>query len=261
MLNQKRQAAAPRVHPNKLQDQVSRLKRRGHGSLNAELFQKLYFSTESRTALPDRGENAELKLPVQPSMKQFVAAQGAGYVKVEADAPKRSQCTYAREYHTMPLDAAPVLNELRGIIAQNSRTGSSTNQVVPGLSLSSATSNRAFYGSYGDKPVRAETIPAVLPECGIRINRDAKFMESKTVFQKDYKWHSQGSRMNIPEPSTRLDSLANKNPGTFNGMTSYKRVFGDERAPRYPGLQKSQSVPADALQAARARQAAAFSGR
>lgn len=264
MFNQKRQAAAaPRVHPNSCVGD-NRLKRRGHGSLNSELFQKLYFSTSSKTALPDHTENkAALQQSVQPSMKSL--NQGAGYVKSSLPAPQRSECTYSCEYKILPLDDAPVQKEMRQLIASKSRAGSSTNQVVEGLRLSSDTTTKAFYGSYGDKPARVDPAMFVKPDQNIRLSKDAKFMESKTVFQRDFKGHDEEVQRKFRLAASKcgagdqLDSL--KRRGKFDDMTSYKREFGKEPAARHPGaLSKSQSA-AQVLQRARAWQESAFSGR
>jgi hypothetical protein len=257
MLEQKRQA--PRAHPSTVALQESRLQRRGHSNLNAELFKKLYFSTSSKTAFPDHSANqSDLKEAAQPSMNEMKAlCQGAPRVQSQARAPQRSDCTYAHQYHQMPLDSAPVNNQLRELIAVSSRTGS--NKVVEGLSLSSVTTTRACYGSYGDKPARIEQAPIVKPEGYMRINSDARFLESKSVFQRDFRWQHDLQNINRKENGKSLDHLGGKQAGKFEDMTSYRREFGKDRPPRHPGLPKSQSV--DALRAMRAREAAIFSGR
>jgi hypothetical protein len=259
MFNQKRQAAAPRVHPNN-QNGESRLKRRGHGDLNAALLQKMYFATSSKNALPDHTMNqTTLIASAQPSMKSLHV--GPGYVKSEVPLPQRSQCTHAREYQVLPLDDAPVQREMRQLIASSSRKGQG--QVVEGLRLSSETTTKAYYGSFGDKLVQSQPASFAKPDQNIRLDRDSKFMESKTCFQRAYQGYDEALQKQFRQPVTNgmgyVDSPI-KRRGDFNDMTSYKREFGKEPIARYPGMPKSQSA-ADVLLGARARQAAAFSGR
>jgi len=257
MLSTKSKASVPRLPHFNAQTGDSRLVRRGHGNLNAELFQKLYFSTSSKQALPDHKAD-DIKQAVVPSMK--VLHVGGGYMKSEAPVPMRSHCTYSHEYHKMPLDDAPVTRALRTLIASTSRAGSSTNQVVEGLSLSSDTTNKAYYGCYGDKPVHAEVATIVRPEGYIRINHDARFMESKTVFQRDYPLYSETLQNKGRQPPQKSADERYIIKGKFDDMTSYKRGIGKDSPARYPGVGKSQSM-GDLLQAAKNRQAAAFSGR
>jgi len=258
MFNQKRQAAAPRVHPNSSTGD-DRLKRRGHSSLNSELFKKLYFCTSSRTALPDHtNDKVALQQSVQPSFKSL---NQPVYIKNSAPGAKRSECTHAREYKVHPLDDAPVQREMRQLIAQSSRSGSSTNQVVAGLRLSSDTTTKAFYGSYGDVPVRVDPAMFIPPMENIRLNRDAKFMESKTVFQRDFGGCSEEVQRKFRQDAAKsvADTTPLKRGGKFDDMTSYKREFGKEPTARNPGISHSQSA-ADILERGR-HQASAFSGR
>jgi len=265
MLDAKKPQGGIRIHPNTLALAGSSLGRRGIGNLNAELYKKLYFATSSSSALPNHTVNqADLRSAANPSMKSL--HQRAAPVQSQAPGAQRAHCTYSMEYQPLSLDGAPVLNELRHIIASNSRKGSEQNQVIEGLPFSSATTNKAFYGCYGDVPVRQEVATIVKPEPYMRINHQAKFLESKSCFQRDFRSHEDaGTNFNRRVvPAKSHDHLDNKTPGKVEDMTSYKRQFGRDRPPRYPGLMKSQSMPMDALsalQAQKAREAAAFSGR
>lgn len=263
MFKQRPKAIQPRVHPNSSTGE-SRLVRRGHGSLNAELFQKLYFATSSKQALPDHTENqAELKLSAPTNMKSFNVP--AKYVQSSAPSPQRSHCTYAHEYHSMPLDDAPVQREMRQLIASTSRQGSSTNQVIEGLSLSSATTNKAFYGQYGDKPAFSEPVQIVRPEGYIRLSAEARLGESRTVFQRDYPLYPEAMlrKAHGVAASKSADHLgvACRGPGRLDDMTSYKRVFGKDKPPGFPGAGPNSQSMGDLMNQARARQMAAFSGR
>jgi len=261
MFNQRRQAAAPRVHPNSSTGD-DRLKRRGHGSLNAELFKKLYFSTSSRQALPDHHtDTAALALSVAPSMKTLQV--GMGYVKSQAPPPMRSHCTYADQYQTLPLDDVAVTKEMRNLIASTSREGSSTNKVIEGLKLGSNTTCKAFYGEYGDKLYAVPVEQQIRPEGYIRVSNNAKFMESKTVFQRDYPLYSEDRQQKgRPNACEKGHDKMHHLKGRFDDNTSYKREFGKDGPSqnRYPGATKSQSM-GELMTAAKARQVAAFSGR
>lgn len=257
MLNPKKQAQ-PKAHPGAVQLQASRLTRRGLEGLNADLIQKFYFSTTSGGALPDHTQRpSEFKGAVGESMKGILPPV---YIKNEFDAPKRSACTYASQFKIHSLDDAPVNKELGHIIGKNSRTGSSSNQVVEGLSLGSDTTTKAYYGSYGYRPPRIDPPRIVMPEENIKLRPDAKFLESKTQFQRDYRWKS----MTQNQPCAKsVDHLGQKSPGKFNDMTSYRREFGKDQKGKHGRyvdmLNRAQSM--DALQAQRPRQPAAYSGR
>lgn len=254
MLNQKVKATVHKVHPNSDAGE-SRLKRRGHGDVNSEIFAKLYFSTSSRSALPDHAENPErLKQAAQISMKSF--NQGRGYMKNTAPAPQRSMCTYASQYTTLPLDDAPVQKQMAQLIAQSSRQGS--NQVVEGLKIGSDTTAKAFYGQYGDKPMKVEPAVIFKPEGAININRNAQFLESKSVFQRDYRVIDPLVQKKFQNEVAKRHDHIQRYQGGFNDMTTYRRDVGKERIGRYAAVPKSQSA-GDILQ--RERALAAFSGR
>lgn len=227
--------------------------------MNADLFQKLYFSTSSGAGCPNHFNQSDyssvVKQAVQPSMKAFNQGTTAPQ-KSRAPAPQRAHCTYATQYQEKPLDGAPVLNEMRHMIAATSRAGSSTNQVLEGLPLSSTTTTKAFYGDRPrvDPPERKQG-----PEGLIRIRSDAAFLESKSCFQRDFKQYDEAMRNNSRrEMMENIGQLDMKNPNKFDAVSSYKRAFGKDRDSRH-SPRRSRSV--DALQAARDRQAAAFSGR
>lgn len=248
-------------HPNAISNE-SRLVRRGHNSLNADLFQKLYFSTSSRQALPDHHTNtADLALSVAPSMKTLQV--GMGYVKSQAPPPMRSHCTYADQYQTLPLDDVSATREMRNIIASTSREGSSTNKVIEGLSLGSDTTCKAFYGQYGDIRVPVPVAQVIRPEGYIRVSNNAKFLESKTVFQRDYPLYSEDRQQKgRPNACDKGHDKMHHLKGRFDDNTSYKREFGKDGPSqnRYPGATKSQSM-GELMTAAKAKQMAAFSGR
>lgn len=254
MFDQKRQATR-QPHPNA--PGRSGLQRSGHSNLNSDLFQKLYFSTSSRTALPDHTENqASLQLAAQPSMKSF--NQGLGYMKSQAPVPQRSHCTYSANFQQKELDHVPVNNELRQLIAASSREGSAANKVIEGLQSSSDTTNRASYGRYGDKRLLSERPALIRPDQAIHISRDAKFYESKSTFQRDFPLYDASSfrRSKATRQSKSLDHLGQKSPGKLEDCTSYQRGYGKE-AGGYPGMPKvGKSCALSSSQ-----YAAAFSGR
>lgn len=258
MLDQKAyKASAPKVHPNSQTAGQSRLVRRGHQTLNADIFQKLYFSTSSGAACPNHGSAAVQA--VQPSMKAF--NQGAGYQKSAAPAPQRSDCTYHNNYKQQNLEGAPALKEMRQIIASTSRAGSSTNQVLEGLPLSSDTTSKAFYGAYGDRPYPIGHVPERKhgPEGLIRINSDAQFLESKSCFQRDFKQYDEELRnKSRPEMMKDRGVFASKSANKFDAVSSYKREFGKSRDPRH-GLARSRSE--GVVKSASQLHALAFSGR
>lgn len=255
MFDQKRQGATRQPHPNA--PGLSGLQRRGHNKLNSDLFQRLYFSTSSRTALPDHTENqVGLRLAAQQSMKSF--NQGLGYMKSEAPVPQKSHCTYSANFQQKGLEHVPVNNELRQLIATTSREGSAANKVIEGLASSSDTTNRASYGRYGEKKLLIERPSMIMPEQAIQVSRDAKFYESKSTFQRDFPLYDASSlrRSKAVQQSKSLDHLGQKSPGKLETSTSYQRGYGKEVG-RYPGMPKVQSSCA----LSSSQYAAAFSGR
>merc|ERR1719231_1690705 len=100
-----------------------------------------------------------------------------------------------------------------------------------------------------------------MPEENIRIRPDARLLESKTHFQRNYTWKSNALSQNRMEPSKIMDRLSNKSPGGLDDMTSYRREFGKDptgKNSRYlKMLHKAQSV--DAFQGSRRQQPSAYS--
>jgi hypothetical protein len=240
MLIQKRPQGIREPHINCQTSGESRLKRRGHGSHSADVLQKLYFSTSSSAALPEHN-TSEVELSHLPSMKSF--NQGAGYHKSELPGPRRSDCAYSAQFVSMPLDDVAATRELRGMIAASSMEGSSGNKVVEGLSLSSDTTNKAFYGK--DRK-RAEPVQIVKPECAIRIRPDAQFLVSKSVFQRDFKEYNQELQQKSRREIIRNDgNFISRSPVSFEGVSSYKRAFGKDRQDpmaKLAGKSKSMGV-------------------
>jgi hypothetical protein len=238
MLQQKRPQGTREPHPNSQMTGESRLTRRGHASLSADVFQKLYFSTSSSAALPEHNKS-EVKDSNLPSMKSF--NQGAGYHKSNFPGPQRDDCTYSGQFVKLPLDDAAVTKELRKIIASSSREGSSGNKVVEGLSLSSETTNKA---AYGQELRPNEPIKITKPEGGIRIRPDAQFLESKSVFQRDFRQYDlELQNKSRREMIRNASSLAVRSPNTFQEISSYKRAFGkDQQSPMLQFPAKSRST-------------------
>jgi hypothetical protein len=121
--------------------------------------------------------------------------------------------------------------------------GSAGNKVVEGLSLSSDTTNKAFYGK---ELKRVEPAQIVKPECAIRIRPDAQFLVSKSSFQRDFKEYNKELLQKSRREIVRNDgALISRSPVSFEGVSSYKRAFcKDQPTPMARLTAKSKSMGA-----------------
>lgn len=205
---------------------------RGRGGLSADIYAKMFFSTSSQDALKNHFvvDPEEARYARSRSMKEL--SMGAGYHRSAVPGPQRDECTYFNDYVKRPLDDKPVSTEMRHMFAENSRR-SNQGEAAKGISLSDTTTNKAFYSE--NATLQPQRVPASKPMQHIRIKADAKFMESKTIMQRDFEKpdevQARKGRGHLLKPSDARYIMRAK----FEGASAYKREFSEDKYKKQRG--------------------------
>lgn len=140
----------------------------------------------------------------------------------------RSMCTYNSEFIQRPLDALPATRELGQLFAVQSTQGQGHSHGSHSLPLSSDTTTRASYPA----PAAAHGAgQSFKPAQEVHIDPTARFMESRSVFQKDFKAYNAQLRsmgraeLAKPPAGSALPLGGCGTGGTFEGRTSYARDY------------------------------------
>lgn len=205
-------------------------------SLTPEMCAKLYFSTNSRDSLPDYfsggSSRGDLALGARPdTMKGVIAAPTQYAPPTQSSSMPRTMCSYSSQYTEMPLDGLKVTRELAIVNAEKSvqgQTGSKNRGKGSSMPLNSSsdTTTRQSYGP-PDKSSASKRSGLIMPTSFIQVDPNAKFMESKTVFQRDFHdFDAETRRRGRSEPKNPTGgSHLPQGAQRFEGDTQYRRDY------------------------------------
>mmetsp|Transcript_117883 Transcript_117883/g.263507 ORF Transcript_117883/g.263507 Transcript_117883/m.263507 type:complete len:250 (+) Transcript_117883:92-841(+) len=223
---------------------------RGLGSLSPELCARMYFSTSSKDSLRDHFSADPVRAAGAraTSMKDLLSPP-TRWEPSSVPGMQRSMCTYGTEYVEKPLGAVAVNREMGQMFAANSNQGS---QKKTGMPLSSVTQVRSTY-----LPTAAARDPLFRPEVHLSVDQNARLLESKTVFQRDFQGYDSGmqkmGRGVIVKPGGGASHMPKAS--VFNGESCYQQEFGGPGGARAPAPSRRERSAALRERSARAAQA------
>jgi len=213
--------------------------------LSPDILQKLYFSTSSSRASPDHfAVNAEDAKSARPASMKSISQPNLKWEASTAPSANRSNTTNAAEYNRKPLDAAPITRELGMLLAGDAYRGQG-NSNTRGQHLSSETTTKSCYLG---KQSGGGVVQPFKPETNTQIDPRAKFLESKTAFQRQFQEYDEEavkrSRGKIVIPANSAGSPSGGDAAIrAPNYTTYERDYirtktGQRSAGRVPALHK-----------------------
>jgi len=221
----------------------------GHRGMAKEIMAEMFFSTSSRSALPDHvtGAPPKLEQALRDGAKyrelrgRLAVTQPHGWKPSEVAKPSRVDCHYAREYVPRPLDNAPLDRDAARLQMEADRGGG---QFSTGQPLASETTTKQSYPAYpGASPPRP-FLPA--PVNLGRSSSGPEFLVRESSMKSDFPAHSKDVvrrfRSEAAKPPVNQAPLP-RPCEAGNGFSKYKEDFSTSKCCFRPGLLPPASKP------------------